>query len=213
MVCREILIERITQRVLATKKVRIPTDSEHKTEKDVVIQTVVGIFNVIEEINNTPEFTTMFYGRSMEQFIIAEEWKDFFIPESVRLDPTDLKTRDLLVKTNTPVESYNVNLYVNWMDLQLKFRSFYKDDLGSRTTTLAVVRQPKSFFDILPICTVLPANWLPADEDGEVLTVRSIDDPFIPVQINDDIKCLFRSDYWNTSVERVSLDYCAKFMM
>lgn len=217
MVSEATIINELTQRVLVTKKVRINVPkSEEKgkilEEVDVIRETITSILHMIDRVNASNEFTTRYFGRDAKDFVIANEWKDFFLPSSVRLDPTDLKTKNLL---NTSVarvkDAEDVGLYVDWTNLQLQFRSWYKSDLSSNVTTLDTVRQPKSLFDVLPICTIGDES---DDNSEEALpSVRSLDEPFIPVRLKSEISVLFRSDYWNMNVRGVVVDYCNKFMV
>lgn len=217
MVSEATIIQELTDRVLVTKKVRInvpKSDEKGKVveEKDVIKETITSILHMIDRINASNEFTTRYFGRDAKDFIIANEWKDFFIPSSVRLDPTDLKTRNLLETSVARVkDAEDVGLYVDWTNLQLQFRSWYKLDLSANVTTLDAVRQPKSLFDVLPICTIGGEK----DDDDEFApsSVRSLDEPFVPVRLKSDIAVLFRSDYWNMNVHGVVVDYCNKFMV
>lgn len=186
-------IDKFSARVWATKKINLKDD---KSVKEVLGR----IYDVLTMFNSLPEFTTSIEGRMLSDVVIANEWKDFVSPEAVRLDPTDLKTQNLLVR-KTGHCKFGPAEYLDFINDQLTFRSWFKKDLNDGVTNLGTLRAAKSLFDVIPIMMV--------DVEG-VNMVRSLDEPFIPVALTSDIKCLFRSDYYNTTLETIINDYFAK---
>lgn len=209
MIERDTIYKGIVNRADALKRIRMP-----KTGEESISTIVEGILNKIEVINSLPEFSEMLWNKRLSEIVIADEWKDLILPESVRMDPTDLKTNNLLIKGSALVSS-DIQDYSDFLDLQMKFRGLFKKDLKDNTTTLDQLFVPKSLYDVLPIA----AMW---DEDDEkiivneddservLLDVRSIDDPFIPVRLDARLKCLFRRDYLNTTSKQVIMDYFSK---
>lgn len=201
---QKLVIQLLIARILATKKINIkdPQNAEHNTEK--YVEKILGrIWDYINYFNSIPEFTeTLFDGRKLENIVVANEWANFIYPESVRLDPTDLKTENLRViigGSGEPAEfSYN-----EWLNLQLTFRSWFKLDLTQTTTNMAVCRAPKAMMDVLPVASYNKGKGLN--------DVRSIDDPFIPIPLKKEVSVLFRNDYLNTTTEQVISDWIAKF--
>lgn len=195
MIARETIESAIVARVEATKRV-------NKSE-DFIKPLVKRLLDKIEILNTLPEHSSMCWGKPLNEIMIIEELKDLILPQSVRLDPTDLKTNDLLIKGKSKVGA-NVADYVEFLNDQLSFRSLFKKDLSSGTTTLANLFVHKSLFDVLPIAYF--------DKKGVENKVRSLDDPFIPVQLKSEISCLFREDYLNSTAEFVINDYFSKKM-
>jgi len=203
---RSLVIQLLKARIIATKKINIKDPLNDKTSTDQYIdQTLNKIWDYINYFNSLPEFTeTIFEGRKLEDIEVANEWKDFIFPESVRLDPTDLKTENLRVVVNGSGEPSEFN-YNDWLNLQLTFRSWFKLDLSQTTTNLAVCRAPKAMMDILPIASF--------NKGKGFNDVRSIDDPFIPIPLKKEVAVLFRNDYLNTTSEQVVSDWIAKFRL
>lgn len=189
MIVKDTIIKEIVNRTSVTCKRTV-------SKKDIE-RVVTSIVDTIEQFNLIPEYTVMFMDRPLSDIIIPNEFKDLVEPESVRLDPTDIKTSNLL---NRLVAVPSTIGYGDWINLLLEWRSFFKDDIADKVTDLASLRQPKSLFDTLPI----------ASFNGRV---RSIDDPFIPVDLVPEISVLFREDYLNADAEQIVKDYFAKWMI
>lgn len=203
---KQLIIQLLKARIIATKKINIKDPFDAKKTTDSYIDGILNqIWDYIEYFNSIPEFTqTLFDGRKLEDIEVAQEWSNFIYPESVRLDPTDLKTENLRVIINGSGEPSNFS-YNEWLNLQLTFRSWFKMDLTQTTTSLAVCRAPKGMMDILPIASF---------NKGEGLNdVRSIDDPFIPIPLKKEVAVLFRNDYLNTTSTQVVSDWIAKFRL
>lgn len=207
---QSVIIDRLASRILISKRIAVKPDGspseEKKSELEIITKVISEILSLIDEVNNAPEFTYQFFGQRVEEFIVADEWKDYFIPESVRLDPTDLKTKDLLVRKTSNV-SNDIQKYSRWLDLQIRVRTWYKTDLSKNTTSLNNIRTKKALFDVLPIMCVTKK-----DTDIDELSVHSIDEPFVPIRLDSGMRNLYRSDYWNTSVSQILTDYTNKFM-
>lgn len=211
MVSRETIAKAIVERVLVLKKITIRSGSKQQSEREIVENVVNQILDKIDEINSQNEFATMMWDKPMSEVIIANEWKDFILPSAVRLDPTDLKTTNLLVRSEVE-RNGSISDYFDWINLQTKFRSFFKKDLSDGVTNLSTLRVNKSFFDIIPIISV-GDDETESSEDNFVgpNTVRSIDEPFIPVKLMPEVRVFFRDDYFNTNVNWILQDYFSKF--
>lgn len=198
------------QRIEATKRVSKANDLEETLER---------IYYTLQYFNTLPEFTMTLGSRPLSEIVIADEWKDFIIPESVRLDPTDLKTNNLVVRPSK--EDLNVSaekeilsdyidnlkkgftpeIYYTFINDQLRVRSYFKTDLTNNTTNLATLRANKCLMDIIPIMAV---------KDGDGFKCRSLDEPYIPVELCSSLNCLFRSDYYNVEMDNMFYDYMSK---
>lgn len=195
MIARDTIESAIVERVEATRRVNRSRD---------FIQTLIKrILDKIDIMNGLPEHSSMCWGKPLNEIVILDEFKDLILPQSVRLDPTDLKTNDLLIKGKAR-PSDNVSDYVEFLNDQLAFRSLFKKDLSSGTTTFANLFVHKSLFDTLPIACFI--------KDGSDNEVRSLDDPFIPVPLKVEVSCLFREDYLNSTIDYVINDYFSKKM-
>lgn len=185
--------EKFKERVLATKKINLRDES-------VVTKTLEEIYDVLSMFNSMPEFTTSIEGRMLSEIVIANEWKDFILPEAVRLDPTDLKTANLLDKKEGK-RKFGPEDYLKFINNQLRFRSWFKRDLSDGVTNLATLRSAKSLYDVIPVMMV--------NIEGENM-IRSLDDPFIPIKLKSEVGCLFRTDYYNTKLDQIISDYFSK---
>jgi hypothetical protein len=205
---KEEFVSKFSERIRSTKKI---------SNVDGVEDVLTRIYYTLERFNSLKEFTVSIGGRQLSDILIADEWKDFIVPESVRLDPTDLKTSNLLLRNDwvTPanvgeknvkyVESlsdFDPDAYMHFINDQSTIRSYFKSDLNSNITNLAVLRANKSLSDVIPIIAV-------KIKEGE-LKCRSLDEPYIPLQLVSGLDCLFRTDYFNTPIKTLFSDYLTK---
>jgi hypothetical protein len=135
--------------------------------------------------------------------MILDEIKPFIVPDSVRLHPTDIRTRDLLVRSTLTEKAEKQALsYVDFINVQSNFRRFFKSDINSGMTSLGSLRVPKSLSDVEPVM---------ACKLGSKLCVNYQDSAFIPLEIDTNVgKSLYREDYFNCSDIKIILnDYFA----
>lgn len=208
---KETIINEMTARVVSTKKINVrDPEGIEKNQVSYIKNVITGIFDYIELFNSIPEFTTtMSDGRRFEDIVVAKEWCQFIYPESVRYDPTDLKTNNLIIKLTGVDSVFNYN---EWLNKQLTFRSWFRMDLSQATENLANLRAPRSLSDVLPIARFVE-NHYDFAKIGEKNDLRSIDEPYIPIPIDIRIKCMFRDDYLNMTSEQMVKDWMAKFSM
>lgn len=192
------MINLLVQRVKATKRINIHNDQ-------VIGETLTKIFQYISLFNNLPELTvtTFAEGRPLDQIEVIDEFADFIYPEAVRLDPTDLRTDNLIVR-NPQSEMPADYTYLDWLNLQMTFRSWYKSGFSDGVKSLASLRSPKSLMDALPIGSF-------KKEDGEN-DIRALDDVFIPLPLKPELAVIYRKDYLNSTTDAMIIDWIARFM-
>lgn len=218
MLAKDTVLENAVERVFATKRIKLngysKDDGKGKSvslsEKDYIKFILEKIFEMIDEINSTPEFTTILWNKPISEIMVPKEFESFILPESVRLDPSDLRTNNLLEQLGS-ISSNDINSYMRWIDYCLIFRSFFKKDCSENMVSLSSLRVPKSFADVLPIATF--SNSKNDDNQNAENSLRSLDEPFIPIRLKHEIRDLFRSDYFNSNVYQQVSDFMAKWLL
>lgn len=195
MIITELARIHLAMKVKANAKIRV---NESEVEK-----VVDRLFDYVDYFNSLPEYTYFVFDRHINDIQLLDELKPFIIPDSVRLHPTDIRTKDLLVRSSlsekAEKEAYS---YVDLVNLMSNFRRFFKSDINDRMFSLGSQRVPKSLADVEAIMACkLNGN----------LTINYQDTAFIPVELIAAVgKDLYREDYFNCSDIKILLsDYFA----
>jgi hypothetical protein len=182
-------IKPFTDKVIANARIRVQ-------DKDVP-SNVNMIFNYIRYFNSLPEDTTMINGHSLSEWKILNEFKDFILPNSVRYESGNRTYIDLMVRDDFKLELPNLNHY---NDLLSKFRNFFKKDTNENYVDLASLRINRSFEEVRHLISAKGA-------------VRYMDNPYIPIAVNDGVRCLFSSHYFNSDDKQIVEDFVAKLQL
>lgn len=178
-------VQLMVDKVMANAKIRV-------MESDVE-SVVKKIFEYIKYFNSQPEYTYYMLDRHINEIKVIDEFKAFLLCESVRLHPTDIKTKDLLVRPK--VQSGKDLSYIDFINAQSNFRRFFKSDINSGTFTLSSVRVPKSLADVEAVMAIRTTNGLKMNYQ---------ETPFIPVELDVNVgRTLYRDDYFNCFDERI----------
>lgn len=182
-----------TSRIQHSKKIRVD-DKVIKSNIDQLVD-FINLFNSMEECQDRVLNTNLSNIKVMKEII------PFIYPDSVRLDPNDRKTADILLRpTDEEKKSVPVNLDVNdFHDIQAEFRGFFRKDFGSDFETLDHIKVAKSFADVLPRMTI---------HNSDTWWVKYDSAPFVPVPLyNDAVVDLFRDFYFTASYAEVIQEY------
>jgi hypothetical protein len=182
--------EMLADKAYNSSKIRIDLNDLRKNMKKSV--------SYLRYFNSLPEYTDRVLDVDIHQIIVIKEFVPFLIPDSVRLNPSDKRTVDLLVR-DKDVDINNPNL-TEWIDVQAFFRKVFRKDLSQDTTTLDSIRVAKSFSDILPIMSV---------EFDKKCNVNYNGSPYVPVDINPCVRSFFKDSYFNATSSDVVKDYLA----
>lgn len=169
---------------------------------------VTHIMNYISFFNSLEEDVIFVDGRTIDQIQIPSEFKDFIIPNSVRLVAGDRRYPNIVLRDSDPTgtvifESENDSItfkynYLEWMNLITQFRGFFKKDLSSDMISLSELRLNKSISDISDIVVV----------NNEV-KYEGVD--FIPLRIVEPYELIFSSNAQKTSVAEMLEYYVANW--
>lgn len=126
-----------------------------KIREDSIGSTIKYILNSIEYFNSFGEYNQVLDDPQVTRFSdvpILNEFKDFVFPRSVRFEPGNLRTKDLLIRPAKD-ESFKFDFpqYIIMID---DFRRYYKSDSKSNVTDLATLKRHVSFNEILPLTWV-----------------------------------------------------------
>jgi hypothetical protein len=191
----------VTSRVNSTKKIRTGYQpaKDDKPEFNEIRNAVDEIFDNINYFNSLDEYTISIDGRLTSEIMVLNEFKDWVFPLSIRYNPSNIRTEDLLVRNEVKSFKFNYDRYVRACD---NFRRFYKSDVQSNKTTLDSLRQHKSLAEVIDKITIDKVI-----RGKKQLAVDYMNSAFIPIPIKESVSCLFRNDYFNESAECVIKDY------
>lgn len=207
MIITEIARIHLAMKVKANAKIRInewtETVGEEKIRHNEVEDVVDALFDYVDYFNSLPEYTYYVFDRHINDIQLLDELKPFIIPDSVRLHPTDIRTRDLLVRSSIDKGSKKrAYSYIELINLMSNFRRFFKSDINDKMFSLGSQRVPKSLSDVESIMT--------CKVNGK-LSVNYQDAAFIPLELVAAVgKDLYRDDYFNCSdIKLLLADYFA----
>lgn len=201
----------LVKRTAACKKIRVP---ENRIE-----EVVNNLFNYVIYFNSLPEYTDRVLNKDLSEVYILSELQEFILPESVRWDPMDRRTRDLLIRStfNGNVDSLN---YSDFMDNQAIWRGFFKKDCKENLVTLDSLKKPCSFSEIVEKSAILNGKSIKIktglkDDDGnEIINVfpdfksKPVNGSYIPIPLDGEyFERMFRDDYFSSRSVEVIEDY------
>lgn len=152
------------------------------------------IFKYIAFFNSLDEDVVFVEGRTINDIPIIAEFKDFIIPNSVRLVAGDRRYPDMLERDLKP-EEFEFS-YGEWMVLLTQFRGYFKKDLSSDMVMLSDLKLNKSVTDITD---VVPVNG----------KVKYEGVPFIPIWLKDLYTPMFNSTAANLTIDLLFEYYVA----
>lgn len=184
------IVNSISQRAISCSKVN--------AKPEAVQETVNSLMRYIKLFNSTGAYDNRILGRDFSEIDVIDEFAIFLTPRSVRLTASDLNNTDLLVRTEKdPVDAATLS-YEDFVNLQLKFRGYFKKDSKVDVTNLATVKVDESLTNILPRAAV--------EVEGDLM-VRYVSEPFIPIVLSREVSYFYRNEYFNSTAEQVVADY------
>lgn len=203
---------------MATVNRRISTGEKEIPHLIKDILTDIDYFNSFDEFHHSLEDNahTLF-----ENVPILNEFKDFITPRSVRLEPGNLRTTDLLVRPKAPEKmyewrgkynkgsqkiepeefEYEFNL-AKYMINIADFRHYYKKDANSDTTSLENLKRHVSLTEALDSIYILSEG---------VKYVKSGIESCIPYKIVN-LSALFEDGYFDSSYDVSVINYMHKII-
>lgn len=177
----------IAERVYNSKKITV-------SRNDVVDELQI-IFDMIDYVNSRKENVNIILNRTLDDFVVPEEFKAFIRPNSVRYDSGDRRCLNLLpdVEFNDE-DAPTYNAYLNAI---ARYRGFYKKASNDGLVTLSSLRIDRSFEEVRSIMSVELDDTGMVHYDGT---------PFIPLRLTTD-GGFFAPYYWDTSDREVLNDW------
>lgn len=169
----------------------------------------INYFNSFDEFHYSLEDDAH---TSFDKIPILNEFKDFVLPRSVRFEPGNLKTKDLLLRPILDDEEgrrskdaakkvsgkFKFDFYSYMMDIH-NFRRHFKKDANSDVAMLDVLKKHISFTEALEHIYV-------EDADGNKF-VKSGIDAILPYRLKDDFLNLFEDGYFDSSYDTCVINY------
>jgi hypothetical protein len=178
-------------------------NSKKKIKDNNVDKYVNVVMNYIEFFNSLDEFKTSIDGRVFSDVMILNEFAPWILPRSVRFDPSNISTKDLLVRPVIDDFKFNYEEYVLACN---NIRRCFKSDISGNVTNLDSLRIHKSLNDVMPYITIEMKD-VPHDDEFPVYGVRYMNTSFIPIEVDSSLECLFRNDYFNAEANILIADY------
>jgi hypothetical protein len=199
----------ISQNYKGYLEAKIKANRKIKVKDEEIVDKLNELFDYIELFNTLPERTYQFMGRPLSDIMVMNEISDCILPDSIRVHPTDVRSKDLMVrpKLSKKLEAVKPS-YNDFMNIQSVIRGWLKLDVNSGMTALSSLKAPKSISDVEE-----RISFVSRVENGEVLNYRYGDQPFVPIIVSRDYcKAVYREDYFNsTDLDVVLDDYFANF--
>jgi len=192
--------------------VKIAAGSKKWRADDIIYTKIPNIISLINELNSLDEEAYYFdkFSCNLDDIYIPNELSFLIYPASVRFDPNNLLTKNILVKPKYKVTGYtkddnkstykgtdkevdlkNYNL-IDWNSDCAAFRSIFKKDLNSELTSIGSLRKRVSLFDI--------SNRLGyIDDDSNYKVSMLTNDLNWPIFIDKDVAKSMFKDYWFNS--------------
>lgn len=190
MIEEDKIYQLLVNRILASTKIRV--------NSDIVKETVAKLLKYINVFNAMDEYQDRVLDANLDTIKVIGELAPFIEPSSVRLDPNDVKTSNLLVEWEKIDDS---DMSVNeFHDLEAEFRKWFKKDASENVETLDHLRVAKSFNDVLPRMAIDlgVGDWWTRFDSA----------PFIPIPLDaSKVGGLFRSMYFSALVVDMIEEY------
>jgi hypothetical protein len=191
-------------KVYSQKKIRIQSVEE-------VSKYLKIIWDMCDYVNGLPEGTSIVCGRHISDFMLPEEIKDFFIPNSVRVDPSDRRSKDVLIRAKYKPDAPNYNVYLEAISY---IRGIVKRTWNEGLVSLESVRKDVSINDIFSRVAVKDSKFLYNTESydavEEGIFANYDGSPYVSIAISNGIDT-YTSSYWNEYNSTIAEDLVAKF--
>lgn len=170
---------------------------------DGIEETIAYIFNSIHYFNYFDEYHRVIEDSAntrYEDIVILNEFKDFILPRSIRFDPSDLRTKNLLVYAKRDSKfKFDMNGYFYHIT---NFRRYFKKDINSDFTSLDALKKHISFNEALSYMYCVT-------KDGERYIKRG-SLAFIPIRLTNNFDDLFEDYYFDSNYKPCVLEYMHK---
>lgn len=161
------------------------------------------VMEVVNYINSQPEGTEFILGRHINDFVIMNITAPLIVKNSIRYIVSNRLTVDLAVRHQKFECS---RTYLEYLEAIAIIRRYQKKEASEDTTTLGSLRVDVSLADVIDKAAIIDF-----EKDGDityfVLKVKYNSETYVPVAINPVINGLFKSSYFNSTVEEILEDH------
>jgi hypothetical protein len=186
----------LVERTNACKKYRA-SQEEVKNTVSIVVDCMKAFNSLVEDEVNFSK-----WDRSFDNIPILNELSFYVAPASVRFNPLDRKSKDLLFKDGNSDSLSEEELnkfsysYYDYINAITRFRGFFKKESNDNCSSLASLRKKMAFSDVLGKAS----NGMRVHYFSDV--------PFWPIEVNKDVlDLLFEDSYFNASVDDLKRDF------
>lgn len=144
--------------------------------------------------NSGDEFTYFMLDVPVDTIPIKNQFKDLILPKSIRLNPSDRKTKNLTKYCN-PLGLHNLSL-LGWINLLDNIARITKESGSDDCTTIGSLRSDKSFNECI-------------DRLIYKGKVRYDGTAFMPLYMDESAAAMMESDYFDTKADTIVQHYVA----
>lgn len=215
MILEKPQFESMIARVNALKKTKV--------EEKEIRRIMTGVFNAIDQFNVLlSEYNKRFWDYDLSEIPVLNEFKDFVLPASVKVNAADVQCKDLIDREQTyltyPMEKKQnlldviqvINSLSSYLDLLAEFRGIFRSDSTSNITYLSELKKNVSLSEISSKCAYLMEG---IDGNDHWFCHYSFDTPFISVPLRSNYWQCFKDYYWNADVNDVLNVYIEKWLI
>lgn len=195
-------ITKMCERVKSFAKVSVPKDEKG----DYVERTLISILDYIDYFNALGEYAVQVFDIPLEEIPILNEFKDFVLPKSVKINAADLDCVEMLIQPDIKVKK-GMN-YADYLNKLMDFRSLFKEDISNNVVKLSDLRKAVSWSEIRDV-----ACYQFESDEGKVFFAHEGDNPFVPIQLTPTMAGTMKSRYFNITLNEMLDDYLEKWLI
>lgn len=171
---------------------------------DGLAESIDYIFKSIDYFNSFDEYHHVIEDVHFTEFKdipILNEFKDFILPRSIRYEPVNLRTKDVLVRPKSPDKfKFDISKYHIEID---NFRRYFKKDAKSEFVTLEDLKKHISLSE------AIDRMFITVESDKYV---KSGANAFIPIELSTDLSNILDDSYFDTNYDKCVFDYMHKLI-
>ena len=183
------------------------TRVDEKSFKSLVLE----MFRYVRLFNAMSEYQTRILDRQLDEVEVIDELVPFILPSKVKLDISDDRTVDVLVRDvmMDKAKEFEGNMsYERFRLIQMRFRNCFKSDVKQGLTSLAQIKVPQNLMNVIDKISICRRVDIVLSYDKSTNTQKEeikssnqwmchkTSEPFIPIPVKAWVGQLYESDYF-----------------
>lgn len=164
-----------------------------------IIQTMEKFYDIFRYFNSLDEYSTfVFNNANINDVKLPKEFEDFIIPAAVRFDPTDLRSKNLVLKDKEMAAPMSYLEYVNLCDT---FRGYFKKDASNDMVSLTDLKKSQTLSSIIDRASNVVNDEYSVNYGTQV---------YYPIRLQN-ITLLYEDRHFNATESDLMSDYLSNF--